>query len=66
MKWKVEHRFAHGWDDAGWNDTFGTRAEAVAAIDEFIADTATAHAAGYLADAYRRRDYRAAKAEGET
>ena len=65
-RWKVEHRFASGWADAGWTtdgapDRFETKKLAEAAIDEFIADTASAFRAGYLAGAYLRRDYRAVK-----
>ena len=60
-KWKIEHRLASGWDDAGWTDRFETKKAAEAAIDEFISDTASAFRAGYLAEAYLRRDYRAVK-----
>ena len=65
-KWKVEHRLASGWDDAGWTtdgkpDRFETKKAAEAAIDEFIADTVAASRAGLLAGAYLRRDYRAVK-----
>ena len=64
--WMVEHRYASGWADAEWAtdgvpDRFATKKQADAAIDEFIADTASAHADRLLADAYRRRDYRAVR-----
>jgi hypothetical protein len=64
MCWIIEHRFASGWDDAGWDPaTFAIRRKAVAVIDEFIQDTKAEHTAGNLSDAYRRRDYRVVKRE---
>ncbi len=58
------------WDDAGWsqNDSpmlFDTKAEAEQAIAEFIADANAEAAAGNLAEAYTREDYRAVLAKGE-
>ena len=58
------------WDDAGWtcNDSpllFATQAEAEQAIDDFIAETEAEAAAGNLAEAYSREDFRAVLAEDE-
>lgn len=38
--------------------TFGSRAEARAALDEFLADVRSAVEAGAMADIYRRKDFR--------
>ncbi len=61
-KYKVLHNFSFGWDDAGWVDDFGpalfaTRAEAEAAINEFLADTDDAVADGDMAFGYSRDDF---------
>jgi hypothetical protein len=70
-QWKVEMIIGAGhWDDAGWtcNDApllFDSQSEAEHAIDDFISDTEAEAAAGNLAEAYTRDDYRAVLAEGE-
>jgi hypothetical protein len=70
-QWKVEMIIGAGhWDDAGWtcNDSpllFDSKAEAEQAIDDLISETEAEAAAGNLAEAYSREDYRAVLAEGE-
>lgn len=66
---KIECRYLSGWADAEWTETgaddvarplwFPTLELAVAAIDEFIADTKEAHLAGNLDSPYDRADFRA-------
>ena len=68
MRWKIEHNYASGWGDAGWTtdgkpDRFPTKRAAEAAINEFIRDTRHTSAGCFLADEYRRRDYRAVQEE---
>ena len=68
MSWLVEHRFTYGWDDAGWTTAdlavgerplrFDTEAQAIAAIDQLMADVALAVLDGDMVEPYRREDYR--------
>jgi len=70
---KIEHFFLSGWEDAGWIETgaddadrpsrFATLEAANQAIDEFIADSVAAHAAGDLSAAYDRAEFRAVTVE---
>lgn len=68
VKYKIECRFAYGWDDATWHDdgqapaVFETRAAAQEAINEHVECSAAAFAAGDLEEAYRADDYRITEA----
>lgn len=67
-RYQVELRtYCSGWintwveeDDLGEvkPQTFGSRAEASAALDEFFADVKSAVKAGAMADIFRRKDFR--------
>lgn len=72
-KWKVEHRFSYGWDDAGWTvedvktrrsepQRFDFKADANAEIREHIKDQHQAFKAGDMDEKYSRSDYRAVPA----
>ena len=66
-KWKVEHRFSYGWDDAGWTvegepQRFNSKNEAEDEIREHIKDQNEAFKRGYMDSKYRRSDYRAVRA----
>ena len=65
--WKVERKDVSGWEDADWTvddkpQRFNSEAEAIAEIDEFIADQHEAVNAGNMDDKYDRNDYRPVKA----
>ena len=71
MKWKVEHRFLHGWDDAGWTFEgkpmiFGSKVEADMEIDDFFKDIDEAVKNGDMEGTYRKEDFRAIPVEDVT
>jgi len=68
-RFKVQHHFSYGWDDAGWTETdpvsdkaqplrFATPEEAQVAIDELVAGTVEAVLAGNMPEGYSRGDFR--------
>ena len=69
MKYKVEMRYAGGWDDAGWTEDngsgelvpvhFSSIQEAQLAINEHVRDCAEAVAEGNMQDGHEPSDYRA-------
>jgi hypothetical protein len=72
MRYRIEHRYTSGWDDAGWFDEndgkptptrFGTVAEAQAALEEHFADVREAVAAGDLESGADYADYRIVEAK---
>ena len=68
MKYKVEMRYAGGWDDAGWTEDnrsgemvpiqFPTREAAQLAINEHVHDCAEAVSSGDMIDGHEPSDYR--------
>jgi len=65
MKYKVEHNFIYGWDDADWHEgddetpwRFDSIEEAEAEIDDFIKSTEEAVESGHMDEPYDREDYR--------
>lgn len=56
--WKVEHKYAHGWDDAEWQENdepmrFASQAAAQKEIDALIASARKSGMKGYRASDYR-------------
>ena len=59
IKYRVEHEYIYGWDDAGWTQdgkqsTFSTHQEAQDEIDDFCAETQREEGIGsYYPEEYR-------------
>jgi hypothetical protein len=67
MPFRVEVRYAYGWDDAGWTEDTGsgpeplrfpTRDAAMAALAEFFKEVRDAVAVGYMDVEERPDNYR--------
>ena len=59
MKFKVEQRFAYGWEEAPWEDNlFGSVLDAQAEIDTLVRDTADAVKSGFMSDALCAGEFR--------
>ena len=63
MKYKIEHNYIYGWDDAYLDDNekpilFDTKKEAQADIDDLIDDVKEAVKLGHMEDEYDKEDYR--------
>ncbi len=68
MKFKIEHRFSYGWDDAGWTDEdlagnsnparFRSRRAARVGLNKFLQDVEDAVAAGDMMFGYAAHEFR--------
>ena len=65
IKYRVEHEFIYGWDDAGWHDgvtgeptLYDTYQDALADLEDFIYNENIAFDEGDIEDKYERNEFR--------
>ena len=64
-KYRVEHEFIYGWDDAGWHDgvtgeptLYDTYQDALADLEDFIYNENIAFEEGNIECPYKRSEFR--------
>lgn len=70
IKYRVEMKFAHGWDDAEWSENgeplrFDTPEDADDEISDFLTENLRAVRRGDMTHRYRRCEFRVAVAPAQ-